>query len=138
MDLIHPHDAGAVCQALREASATGTRVLPVGGRQHLDRGNPSPIDAELWMTLLNGIEAYNPAEMLVVVRAGSRVVARLRPDQEVGVGGLGQRLHERREQRRRHLAGAAGAVGERSELDRGHVAIMAKRAGRVCTCSIRS
>ncbi len=41
VDLIHPHDAGAVCEALREASATGTRVLPVGGRQHLDKGNPS-------------------------------------------------------------------------------------------------
>ena len=73
MDLIHPHDAGAVCEALREASATGTRVLPVGGRQHLDKGNPSDVDAELWTTLLDGIEAYDPAEMLVVVRAGTRV-----------------------------------------------------------------
>ncbi len=73
MDLIHPHDAGAVCEALRDASATGTRVLPVGGRQHLDKGNPSDIDAELWTTLLDGIEAYDPAEMLVVVRAGTRV-----------------------------------------------------------------
>lgn len=72
MDLIHPHDAGAVCEALREASATGTRVLPVGGRQHLDKGNPSEVDAELWTTLLDGIEAYDPAEMLVVVRAGTR------------------------------------------------------------------
>ncbi|HUL86052.1 MAG TPA: FAD-binding protein [Actinomycetota bacterium] len=73
MDLIHPHDAGAVCEALREASAAGTRVLPVGGRQHLDKGNPCEIDAELWTTLLDGIEAYDPAEMLVVVRAGTRV-----------------------------------------------------------------
>ena len=73
MDLIHPHDAGAVCEALREASAAGTRVLPVGGRQHLDKGNPCEVDAELWTTLLDGIEAYDPAEMLVVVRAGTRV-----------------------------------------------------------------
>ena len=73
VDLIHPHDAGAVCEALREASAAGTRVLPVGGRQHLDKGNPCEVDAELWTTLLDGIEAYDPAEMLVVVRAGTRV-----------------------------------------------------------------
>jgi glycolate oxidase FAD binding subunit len=73
VDLIHPHDAGAVCEALRDASAAGTRVLPVGGRQHLDKGNPCEVDAELWTTLLDGIEAYDPAEMLVVVRAGTRV-----------------------------------------------------------------
>ena len=45
MDLIHPHDAGAVREALRDASEAGTRILPVGGRQHLDKGNPSQIDA---------------------------------------------------------------------------------------------
>ena len=73
MDLIHPHDAGTVCEALREASEAGTRVLPVGGRRHLDKGNPSEVDAELWTTFLDGIEAYDPAEMLVVVRAGTRV-----------------------------------------------------------------
>lgn len=73
MDLIHPHDAGAVREALREASAAGTRILPIGGRQHLDKGNPCEVQAELWTTLLDGIEAYDPAEMLVVVRAGTRV-----------------------------------------------------------------
>ena len=73
MDLIHPHDAQAASEALREASAAGTRVLPVGGRRHIDKGNPCEVDAELWTTLLDGIEAYEPAEMLVVVRAGTRV-----------------------------------------------------------------
>ena len=72
MDLIHPHDAHAVQEALREASAAGTRVLPVGGRQHIDKGNPCEVNAELWTTLLDGIEAYEPAEMLVVVRGGMR------------------------------------------------------------------
>jgi glycolate oxidase FAD binding subunit len=72
VDLIHPHDDSAVCEALREASAAGTTILPVGGRQHLEKGNPSEVDAELWTTLLDGIEAYDPAEMLVVVRAGTR------------------------------------------------------------------
>jgi glycolate oxidase FAD binding subunit len=73
VDLIHPHDAHAVQEALREASAAGTRVLSVGGRQHIDKGNPCEVDVELWTTLLDGIEAYEPAEMLVVVRAGTRV-----------------------------------------------------------------
>jgi len=72
VDLIHPHDAGTVAEALRDASAAGTTVLPVGGRRHLDKGNPAEVDAELWTTRLDGIEAYDPAEMLAVVRAGTR------------------------------------------------------------------
>ena len=73
MDLIHPHTKAAVADALREASATGTRVLPVGGRRHMDRGNPTEVDAELWTTMLDQVVAYDPAEMLVVVEAGMRV-----------------------------------------------------------------
>lgn len=72
MDLIHPHTKAAVAEALREASATGTRVLPVGGRRHMDRGNPTEVDAELWTTMLDQVVAYDPAEMLVVVEAGMR------------------------------------------------------------------
>jgi glycolate oxidase FAD binding subunit len=73
VDLIHPHTKAAVADALREASATGTRVLPVGGRRHMDRGNPTEVDAELWTTMLDQVVAYDPAEMLVVVEAGMRV-----------------------------------------------------------------
>ena len=73
MDLIHPHTKAAVADALREASAGGTRVLPVGGRRHMDRGNPTEVDAELWTTMLDQVVAYDPAEMLVVVEAGMRV-----------------------------------------------------------------
>ncbi len=73
MDLIHPHAKHDVVEALRDASAHGTRVLTVGGRTHMDRGNPSEVDAELWTTMLDEVAAYEPAEMLAVVEAGMRV-----------------------------------------------------------------
>jgi FAD/FMN-containing dehydrogenase len=47
--------------------------LTVGGRQHIDKGNPSEVDAELWTTLLDDRVAYDPAEMLCVVEAGMRI-----------------------------------------------------------------
>jgi FAD/FMN-containing dehydrogenase len=72
VDLIHPHAKHDVASALRSASAQGVRVLVVGGRQHIDKGNPSEIDAELWTTLLDERVAYDPAEMLCVVEAGMR------------------------------------------------------------------
>lgn len=73
MDLIHPHSAHDVAESLRAASADGTRVLIVGGRRHIDHGNPSAVDAELWTTLLDQPVAHDPAEMLCVVEAGMRL-----------------------------------------------------------------
>ncbi len=73
MDLIHPHSKRGVVDALRAASSAGTRVLIVGGRQHIDKGNVSEVDAELWTTLLDDRVAYDPAEMLCVVEAGMRI-----------------------------------------------------------------
>jgi glycolate oxidase FAD binding subunit len=73
VDLIHPHGKHDVAEALRTASAAGTRLLIVGGRQHIDRGEPVDIDAELWTTLLDDRVAYEPAEMLCVVGAGMRI-----------------------------------------------------------------
>jgi glycolate dehydrogenase FAD-binding subunit len=73
MDLLHPHTKHDVAEALRAASADGTRVLPVGGRAHLAKGNPCAVDAELWTTMLDERVAYDPAEMLAVVEAGTRV-----------------------------------------------------------------
>jgi len=73
VDLIHPHSKRDVMDALRGASAAGTRVLIVGGRRHIDKGNPSEVDAELWTTLLDDRVAYDPAEMLCVVEAGMRI-----------------------------------------------------------------
>jgi glycolate oxidase FAD binding subunit len=73
VDLIHPHAKRDVADALRSASVAGTRVLVVGGRQHIDKGNPCSVDVELWTTLLNDRVAYDPAEMLCVVEAGMRI-----------------------------------------------------------------
>jgi glycolate dehydrogenase FAD-binding subunit len=73
VDLIHPHSKRDVVDAIRTASAAETRVLTVGGRQHIDKGNPSEVDAELWTTLLDDRVAYDPAEMLCVVEAGMRL-----------------------------------------------------------------
>jgi glycolate oxidase FAD binding subunit len=73
VDLIHPHAKHDVVEAMRDAAARGHRVLAVGGRTHMDRGNPCEVDAELWTTMLDEVAAYEPAEMLAVVEAGMRV-----------------------------------------------------------------
>ena len=72
MDLIHPRTPADVAEALRDASAGGRRVLVVGGRRYLDKGNPSEVAAELWTTQLDQVVAYEPEEMLAVVQAGMR------------------------------------------------------------------
>jgi glycolate oxidase FAD binding subunit len=72
MDLIHPHSKVDVIEALREASRERVRVLVVGGRHHIDRGNPTETDVELWTTQLDEVVVHEPAEMLVVVEAGMR------------------------------------------------------------------
>ena len=73
MDLIHPPSKADVVEAVRDANATARRLLVVGGRRHLDKGNPSEVDAELWTTQLDRLVSYEPAEMIAVVEAGMRV-----------------------------------------------------------------
>jgi len=73
MELIHPHTKGDVADAVREANERAERLLVVGGRQHMDKGNPSEVDAELWTTQLDRLVSYEPAEMIAVVEAGMRV-----------------------------------------------------------------
>ncbi len=73
MDLIHPHAKHEVADAVRDAASRGCRLLVVGGRTHMDRGNPSDVDAELWTTMMDQVVAYEPAEMLAVVETGMRV-----------------------------------------------------------------
>ncbi len=73
MDLIHPHTVEEMAAALAAASRDGTRMLLVGGRTQMDRGNPAEIDAELWTTLLDRVVAYDPAEMIVVAEGGVRL-----------------------------------------------------------------
>jgi glycolate dehydrogenase FAD-binding subunit len=73
VDLIHPHAKRDVAVALQDAASSGTRVSIVGGRQHIDKGEPVEVDAELWTTLLDGRVTYDPAEMLCVVEGGMRI-----------------------------------------------------------------
>jgi glycolate oxidase FAD binding subunit len=73
VDLIHPHTATDVADAVRAASAAGTPVLVIGARQHIDTGSRIDVDTELWTTLLDRAIAYDPAEMLCVVEAGMRL-----------------------------------------------------------------
>jgi glycolate oxidase FAD binding subunit len=73
MDLIHPHTKADVVDALAEASAKRQRLLVVGGRQHIDKGEPCDVDGELWTTQLDRLVAYEPAEMIAVVEVGMRV-----------------------------------------------------------------
>jgi glycolate oxidase FAD binding subunit len=73
MDLIAPRSRDEVVEALATARAAAPlRLLPVGGRSHLDKGNPSPVDAELELTALDRLVDYHPAEMVAVVEAGMR------------------------------------------------------------------
>jgi glycolate oxidase FAD binding subunit len=73
VDLIHPMDKVEVAEALRQATADGRRLLVVGGRTHIDKGEPCAVDAELWTTQLDSLVAYEPAEMIAVVEGGMRV-----------------------------------------------------------------
>lgn len=73
MDLIHPQSKAEVVDAVRRANADPRRLLVVGGRRHLDKGNPAELDAELWTTQLDRLIAYEPAEMIVVAEAGMRM-----------------------------------------------------------------
>ena len=73
MDLIHPTDDAGVVEAMRAATTAGSRILVVGGRRHMDAGEPARVDAELWTTGLDRLVAYDPAEMLCVAEAGMRL-----------------------------------------------------------------
>jgi glycolate oxidase FAD binding subunit len=73
MDLIHPHTKADVVEVVAEAHAHAQRLLVVGGRRHMDKGNPCVVDAELWTTMLDEVVEYEPAEMIAVVEAGIRV-----------------------------------------------------------------
>jgi len=73
VDLIHPMDKLEVVEALRQATADRKRLLVVGGRTHVDKGEPCAVDAELWTTQLDALVAYQSAEMIAVVEAGMRV-----------------------------------------------------------------
>jgi len=70
VDLIQPRSVEELAEALAAARGAGRRLLVVGGRTHLDKGNPSPVDAELSVAALDELVAWQPEEMLAVVGAG--------------------------------------------------------------------
>lgn len=72
VELLHPRTTADVAEMVRDASERGRPLLVVGGRTHIDRGNAVTPDAELWTTQLDGVVAYEPDEMIVVVQAGLR------------------------------------------------------------------
>lgn len=86
MDLIHPASKADVIDAVRDANAAGCRLLVVGGRRHIDKGNPCEVDVELWTTQLDALVAYEPAEMITVVEPGMRIGALNRLLAEGGQG----------------------------------------------------
>jgi len=73
VDLIAPSSTEDVADALRSASERRVRVAIVGGRSHVDKGNPCEVDEEVSTAGLDRVVAYDPAEMLAVVEAGMRV-----------------------------------------------------------------
>ena len=73
MELIHPTSKGEIVDVVARANEDARRVLVVGGRRHVDKGNAVEIDAELWITQLDAVVVYEPAEMVVVAEAGMRV-----------------------------------------------------------------
>ncbi len=56
-------------------ASAGAATAIVGGRTHVDKGNPAEVDDELSMAGLDRVVAYDPEEMLAVVEAGIRVGA---------------------------------------------------------------
>jgi glycolate oxidase FAD binding subunit len=72
VELIHPHTKADVIEAMRIANSAGTRVLVVGGRQHMARGNSAQVDVELWTTQLDRVVAHDSQELIAVVEAGMR------------------------------------------------------------------
>jgi glycolate oxidase FAD binding subunit len=70
---VEPASREELAGVLAAASAEGRRLLPVGGRTHLDKGNPTVVDAELSVRKLNRVVACEAAEMIAVVEAGLTV-----------------------------------------------------------------
>lgn len=73
MDVLTPSSRAQLVDILRAASSDGRRLLPVGGRTHLARGNPADVDAELSVRSLSRLISYEPAELVATVEAGMTV-----------------------------------------------------------------
>lgn len=66
-----PDSDGAVCDAVKDAAATGTRLAVKGNGSKTGLGRPVAADGELSLCGLSGITYYEPAELVVEARAGT-------------------------------------------------------------------
>ena len=71
---LSPTTVAEVAAMLAEASASGQRVLPIGGGTHLRQGRPEAVDLDLSTRGLNRIVAHEPADLTVTVEGGVSVV----------------------------------------------------------------
>ncbi len=68
-----PSDGRDVAEALAVAASDGLAVAPVGGATALGLGNlPERLDQTLLMTDLAGVIEYEPTDLVISVRAGTR------------------------------------------------------------------
>ena len=73
--VIGPTSIEQLQSILTEASASGVSVIPLGGGTHLGAGNaPASYDVALSLARLNRIVEYEPADLVVSVEAGVRLV----------------------------------------------------------------
>ena len=70
MDTMTPGSRDELIDILKAATTDRQCLLPVGGRTHLDRGNPARIDAEVSTRRIGSVMAYDPAELVATVEAG--------------------------------------------------------------------
>jgi glycolate oxidase FAD binding subunit len=74
--VVKPESHDQVAAALQIASEASAALVPWGGGSHMSLGNPpSRYDLALDLTLLDGVEEYQPADLTVTVEAGVRLPA---------------------------------------------------------------
>ena len=71
-----PADEGALCEALARSQQARAALIAIGGATQLAIGNlPERYDRAIVTTHLDGIVAYDPADMTVTVQAGMPLAA---------------------------------------------------------------
>lgn len=71
MSVVSPFDEAQAAEAIREAAARGAPIEIVGGGTKRGVGRPVNAAVTLSSSGMNGIVAYNPAEMVLTARAGA-------------------------------------------------------------------
>jgi glycolate oxidase FAD binding subunit len=85
---VEPATVGELQEVLSEAHMSGVTVIPIGGGAHRGIGNvPTSYDVALSLTRLNGVLAYEPADLTITVEPGLRLA-----DLQATLGARGQFL----------------------------------------------